>query len=452
MPRVSLRYGDQANWEDRLRFVVETMREASLADDPNTLVATYQQKIREVSNFETFVAISRRGLEYPKVRITRMTAWGPDQDPWANPDSLPVIEGGILTELIYTNKACVLDNLRVPESDPAHPFIGQYRSAIVTPVFDSGEALNMNLVLSSEPEGFDPEHFPEQVWTTNLFGRATNTLVLQKELEHTYKMLDDELQIVGKMQRSLLPAKLPDIPTLDIAAYYETSARAGGDYYDFFDLGQGRWGILVADVSGHGTPAAVLMAITHALAHTFCFECGKDCNEQATPACPASFLTYLNERLEARYTGPGGAFVTAFFGIYHEKERTLVYSNAGHPPPRVKRCSDGTTFILDGCEPDTSETSCTMHDLPLGILSNTHYTTGSIKLTIGDQLVIYTDGITEARKKSGELFGVERLDRAIENCGIDAHGLIATINADVKSFTDGAPVDDDRTIIVGKVR
>jgi phosphoserine phosphatase RsbU/P len=452
MPRISLRFGDSSNWEDRLRFVVEAMRDTSRANDPNALITLYQQKIREVSQFEAFIAFSRRGLEYPQVRITRTPEWGPDQDPWANKDKLPIIEGGILTELIYANKACVIDDLRVPETDPAHPYIGQYRSAIVTPVFDGGEALNMNLVLSSEPDGFDPEHFPEQVWTTNLFGRATSTLVLQKELKRAYQMLDDELQIVGKMQRSLLPEQLPDIPTLDLAAYYETSSRAGGDYYDFFDLGKGRWGILVADVSGHGTPAAVLMAITHALAHTFCFECRKECADESVPACPAAFLGYLNERLEARYTEPGGTFVTAFFGIYDQTNRTLIYANAGHPPPRVKRCSDGSTFILDGCKPESQAPLCTQHDLPLGILPDTRYGTAKINLTVGDQLVIYTDGITEARDQTGELFGVERLDHAIENCGIDAQGLIHTINEQVNAFASGAPVDDDRTIIVGKVR
>ncbi len=452
MPRISLRYGDKTKWEDRLRFVVQAMRETSRADDPNALIRLYQRKIREVSQFEAFIAFSRRGLEYPQVRITRTTDWGHDHDPWANKDKLPIIEGGILTELIYANEARIIDDLRVPESDPAYPYIGKYRSAIVTPVFDGGEALNMNLVLSSEPDGFDPEHFPEQVWTTNLFGRATSTLVLQKELERAYKMLDEELQVVGSLQRSLLPIKLPDIPTLDLAAFYETSARAGGDYYDFFDLGQGRWGILVADVSGHGTPAAVLMAITHTLAHTFCFECRKDCSEDTTPACPAAFLAYLNERLEAQYTGPGGTFVTAFFGIYNETQRSLIYASAGHPPPRVKRCSDGTTFVLDGCKPVTRIAHCPHHDLPLGIVPDTRYNTARIDLAIGDQLVIYTDGITEARDKTGELFGVERLDHAIENCGISAQGLITMINAEVDAFTDGAPADDDRTIIVGKVR
>src|SRR5207253_1299364 len=103
------------------------------------------------------------------------------------------------------------------------------------------------------------------VWLSNLFGRATHNLVLAEELRQAYEAVDRELVAVADIQRSLLPAKLPKIPTMDLAAHYQTSRRAGGDYYDFFPLAEGKWGIIVADVSGHGTPAAVLMAITHCI-------------------------------------------------------------------------------------------------------------------------------------------------------------------------------------------
>ncbi len=451
MPRVSLRYGAEAAWQDRLAFVVNMMRESSQATDPNALIKAYSEKIREVSAFEAFIAISRRGLQEPQVMITRNSNTGIDTDPWVNRDSLPLLESGILSELIYAGEARIIDDLCVPESDPAYPYIGQYRSAIVTPVFDGGVALNMNLVLSSQPDGFDPEHFPEQVWTTNLFGRATSTLVLQRQLKAAYEKLDKELQTVARIQRSLLPDKLPGIPSLDLAAYYETSARAGGDYYDVFNLGDGRWGIFMADVCGHGTPAAVLMAITHSLAHAFHFRAGHPDAAAIEHHCPARFMTYLNANLEARYAGPNGTFVTAFFGIFNERTRLLTYANAGHPPPRVKRCSDGTTFVLDNIDESNASPS-KPNDLPLGIMAETHYNAATAQLEPGDQVVIYTDGITEARGQGNQLFGTERLDKSIENCGIDAGGLISTIMADVETFTDNEPADDDRTILVGKVR
>src|SRR4029079_7773482 len=96
----------------------------------------------------------------------------------------------------------------------------------------------------------------------------------------------------GDIQRSLLPRELPAIDGFELAAYYQTSARAGGDYYDFFPLGNGHLGMFIADVSGHGTPAAVLMAITHAIAHA----------QPGTHAPPAALLQYLNDALANSYT------------------------------------------------------------------------------------------------------------------------------------------------------
>lgn len=452
MPRMSLRYGAEESWEDRLRIVVDLMRETSRMTDPSELVRSYRDKIREFSRFEAFISLSRRGLDKPHVMITRNTEDKLEMDPWENRAKLPLFDRGILSDLIYAGEARIIDDLRVDKSDPAYPYLGKFRSAIVTPVFDGGEVLNMNLVLSSEPERFDPEHFPEQVWTTNLFGRTTGMLVLQRELNKAYKALDRELGVIAQMQRSLLPKEFPAISTIDLAAHYETSARAGGDYYDIFDLGEGRWGIFVADVSGHGTPAAVLMAITHSLAHTFHSVIGRGPCAEDGERYPAVFFEYLNKSLESRYTSSSAAFVTAFFGIYDEHERTLVSANAGHPPPRVKRCSDGSTIVLDGGEAPVRGSATEPRDLPLGIIPETRYGLQTAQLEPGDQLVLYTDGITEARGAGGELFGTRRLDRAIENCGVSASGLIATILEEVATFTGGAPADDDRTVLVGKVR
>src|SRR4029079_9044984 len=108
----------------------------------------------------------------------------------------------------------------------------------------------------------------EHTWMANLFGRATHNLVLRQEVSKAYDSVEKELQVVADIQRSLLPQELPKIPSLQLATHYQTSQRAGGDYYDFFPLDNGKWGILIAAVSGHGTPAAVLMAVTHSIAHT----------------------------------------------------------------------------------------------------------------------------------------------------------------------------------------
>src|SRR5262245_45797139 len=192
------------------------------------------------------------------------------------------------------------------------------------------------------------------------------------------------MKAVGEIQRSLLPARLPTIPTLDLATYYQPSQRAGGDYYDFFPLPAGKWGIFIADVSGHGTPAAVLMAVTHCIAHT----------NPGSAQPPSQVLDYLTHHLATLYTSRNESFVTAFSGFYDPADRTLTYACAGHNPPRLKRCDDGTLLSLEGAG-----------GLPLGIMPEGEYDECVQQLRPGDQIIFYTDGITEASNPEGRLFG-----------------------------------------------
>jgi len=217
---------------------------------------------------------------------------------------------------------------------------------------------------------------------------------------------------------------------MDVAAYYQPSQRAGGDYYDFFPLPDGKWGIFIADVSGHGTPAAVLMAITHCMAHT-----------HPGPAMPpATVLDYLNRHLASLYTNQSGSFVTAFYAVYNPADRTLTYSGAGHNPPRLKRCQDGTLFALSQA-----------NAIPLGIMPDARHEESIQRLQPGDQIVFYTDGITDARNPQGEMFNIGRLDQALENCSLQASELLDSVLHSVEEFVNGCPADDDRTLIVARV-
>jgi sigma-B regulation protein RsbU (phosphoserine phosphatase) len=339
----------------------------------------------------------------------------------------------LLGELIYGNEPVVIDDLgaRLKPDDPAAKFFEGMRSLVAVPLFDHGVALNMVVLMRAAPAAFRREQLPEHVWMSNLFGRATHNLVLSAELKKAYDALDREMQVVADIQRSLLPVRLPGVPTLDLAAYYQTSRRAGGDYYDFFPLPDGRWGILMADVSGHGTPAAVLMAVTHSIAHTLA----------GPPAPPSRLLAFINDHLTARYTADSGKFVTAFYGIYEPATRTLVYASAGHNPPRLRRAGTRDVRPLD------REGS-----LPLGIETDVIYQDACETLAPGDVLLLYTDGITEARGRNGELLGVERLDQLIAGCDAGATELIACVLDEVNRFTAAAPPGDDRTLLAIKVR
>ena len=298
------------------------------------------------------ISLSRRGVAYPYYRVTRSTTWSDEINPWTDKDRLPLFAGGLLARLIYAGMPEVIDELAWDEEDPAAEYLSGMRSLLAIPMYDQGESLNMVVVLGYQPSAFIKEEIPEIVWRSNLFGRATGNLVLKEELQRAYEALDRELKIVSDIQLSLLPAELPRIPTLDLATYYRPSHRAGGDYYDFFPLPDGEWGIFVGDVSGHGTPAAVLMAVTHCLAHTC----------PGPPAPPGKILAYLNDHLVSGYTSLNDSFVTAFYAIYDPATRRPDLFCAGHNPPRLKRCQDGTLMILDQC-----------NNPPLGIVPGVIY-------------------------------------------------------------------------------
>lgn len=412
--------------EQQLSFVVQMMREMSRITDPQELVRSYSAKMRQIYHVDHTISLSRRGLELPKYRITRSSRWTGAVNPWESPDQLPIYDRGLLGELLYRDEPTLIDELSVPSDDPAAELFAGMRSLMAIPLYENGEAINMVVVLREVSHGFSHQRMAMQIWMSNLFGRGTRTLVLSNELKKAYTAVEYELKAVADIQRSLLPAELPKIPGLDVAVHYQTWRHGGGDYYDFFKMPDDQWGILIADVSGHGTPAAVLMAITHSLAHVAC-----------DPPCPPGrLLETVNRQLARKYTN-NGSFVTAFYGIYNARTRTLVWSNAGHPPPRLKR-ADGRVESLPLAQ-------C----LPLGIEPHEPFHETTTQLAAGESLLFYTDGISEARSPDGRMFDVERMDQAI---GSDrsAEQIVRQIMSELNQFCADRPLADDRTLLLAR--
>ena len=431
MPSIEpIQYVSTADGYPKLELIVETMREMSRQTDPQAMIKAYTARMRKLMPVDRTVWLSRRNLQPQKYRITRTDMWKEDINPWRDRDRLPLLEGGLLGSLLYGDEPVLVEDLQVDDDDPGAAYFAEQRSLIAVPYYDMGQALNMVVFMRREPRAFTAEHFPQWVWLSNLFGQATHNLVRSQKLQEAYEELDREMKVVEEIQHSLLPAKVPEIPTLDLAIHYHTSRRAGGDYYDFFPLPGGRWGILIADVSGHGTPAAVLMAVTHSIAHTL--------PGSAEP--PGNLLGYLNCHLGARYTRDTGTFVTAFYAIYDPATRQITYASAGHNPPRLKRCADGTRSTLDGVQ-----------RLPLGISAEETYPERTLQLQPGDQLVFYTDGVTDAEDAAGRLFGIDRLDRVLAGCENTAPDVLGAILRALDDFTAGHPADDDRTLVAAKV-
>ncbi len=418
-------------WQEELAIIDRTMKAISTVTDPQELVSVYWNGIRDLLPVYDYVALSRRKVEPPFYLITRSTRFTERLNPWKQRDRLPRLTGGLLGEIAYADAPVIIDDLptRLAPDDPGRFYLEGFQSLVALPNYDGGKGLNVYVILLPPDHSLDRANIPLLHWQAGLFGRGTQNLVLRNQLAEALGALDRELQVVGEIQRSLLPGELPRIPGFDLAAYYTTSARAGGDYYDFFPLERGRWGLFIADVSGHGTPAAVLMAVTHAIAHS----------QPGVHTPPGALLTHLNAHLSRWYTR-SGTFVTAFYGVLDPAAGTLAYAVAGHNPPRLVRSRHVEPLDRVG-------------SLPLGILAEQEYEEASATLRKGDLLLLYTDGITEAMApggggRSSELFGVERLDEVLLRCGgVSTPACVDRVCAAVGAFSNNAPPSDDRTLI-----
>lgn len=414
---------------ERLALVVETVREISRQHDPQTMVALFRDRAGQIFGGGESMSLSRRGLHRPHYRITRSTRWSEHINPWTQPERLPLLKGGLIAELIYGDEPKILSDVCVSTEDPAYPYLKDARSLVCLPLYDNGAALNMVLRISDEPDGFDGISLADAVLQSNLFGRATHNLLVAQELRSAYAELDRELKRVGEIQRSLLPARLPNIEGLDIAASYKIAARAGGDYYDFFDLGDGRWGVVIADVSGHGTPAAVVMAILRTILHAQCYEC----------VTPAEMLSSANKQLYDQSAKYDGTFVTAFYGIYDPTDRSLRYSAAGHNPPLLVD-REIRVRELDGAR-----------SLPLAVTPDCVYDESEVSLERGDTLLLYTDGITEATNDADEFYGRERLLSCVREDVPNAQHIIDCVVHKLIGYTGGKAQVDDQTLLALRV-
>lgn len=422
-------------WKEELAIIDDTMKAISGVTDPEDLVDAYWNGIGKLLAIGEYVALSRRGVAAPHYVVTRSSRFTEHFNPWTQRDKLPVLSGGLLGEIAYAERPLILEDLadRLRPDDPGHFYLQGFGSAVALPQYDGGLALNTTVMLFPPGAEIDHAAIPILHWQSGLFGRGTRNLVLRNQLDEALASIDRELKAVGEIQRSLLPRELPAIAGVELWASYRTSARAGGDYYDLYPLSGGRWGIFIADVSGHGTPAAVLMAIIRAIAHTFAPD----------HQSPTDLLAFLNRELVRSYAQQG-AFVTAFYAILDparpDGSRRLTYSSAGHNPPRLVRVGGDSRVV--GLDQDA--------DLPMGILPEPEYQPVRVDLGAGDLLVFYTDGITEAAGAGAayDQFGTGRLDAA---CGAAAalgpRGVLERIEAEVEAFTGGAAPGDDRTMV-----
>lgn len=246
-------------------------------------------------------------------------------------------------------------------------------------------------------------------------------------LEAAMKRINHELEVTSQIQRALLPGSLLSVPGYEFASYYRPSTECSGDYYDLIELPGGKFGMIIADVSGHGTPAMVAMALVRSLVHLIA--------HQAESA--ASLLSQINRILFEHL--PTRQFVTCFYAVCDIETGVVQYSSAGHNPPLLFNRKSGTTLFLPNCE-----------GFPLKLVTpKAAYQNHTLQLEPGDLLLMYTDGIPETSNSTDDQFDDYRISRSALNAADPSpEGIIESIMTALVDFAQGCPLHDDVSMLL----
>lgn len=300
------------------------------------------------------------------------------------------------------------------------------RSALVVPIEMRGRRLGVFNLESSRKAAYDPN----DEWLLQAFANqaaiALDRATLLDQLLQD-RRLREQLAVARTIQQSFLPHEAPSIPGYDIAGVNFPSEKVGGDYFDFVPIVDGQWGLAIADVSGKGIPAALIMAG---------FRASLIAEIRNNYSIRTVFRKVNNLLKEMTATDN---FVTAFYGVLDAHNRVLTFSNGGHNPPMLFRPGEELIRLKDGG--------------PLmGVLRDAKYEERPLWLHAGDTLVLFTDGVTEATDRGGDEFGEARLIELVRHNGHEsAHDLCHRIHEAVLDFAGAESTVDDITLVVIKV-
>lgn len=292
------------------------------------------------------------------------------------------------------------------------------RSEVAIPLEIDGQVIGVFTASHHELDAFPVEQIRLlQSLCSHVAVAVQNAQLFQRERRERERMSreGDEARMI---QQALFPKSSPLIPGMKVTGASHPAGAVGGDWYDFIPLDEDRWGLVLADVSGKGTAAGLLMSATRGMLRSL-----------AETACtPAEVLTKLNRLMVEDF--PSGRFVTLVYAVLDPHKRTLTIANGGHLPP----------LVVSECETKLIQTET---GLPLGLALGAFSET-TVKLPPGSKLAFYSDGITEAEDATGEQYGVDRLQKHFCCASASAESILE----DVHAFVAPAAMQDDATVIV----
>ena len=330
---------------------------------------------------------------------------------------------GLIGHVAVTGQPYVSDDVRRnPRYINARP---RTNSEMVAPIISNNEVIGVFDLESDELNAYSNDDVEILMLLASQVAIIIEKVMLHEQLIEKQR-LETQLEIAREVQLQLLPPRDPKLEGFDISAYNFPTEEVSGDYYDWVRIYNDQIGIVIADVSGKGVPAALLMAFLRASLRAAT-------HIGYAPHISMSKVNYLLwESIERNQ------FVTAFYGILDAPNRTLAYSNAGHNPPLLMN-TDGTAHFEE------------RGGVPLGMFRDSRYYEYFATIEPGQLLVLYTDGVTDAMNQSGEDYGRQRLVEAVRQAQqLSARDLIDSIQQDVMKWTDGRGSHDDVTFFVVK--
>lgn len=340
-------------------------------------------------------------------------------------DAVPIPPGDPLeTVLLSTGGPLELDSIDF-ESEALQAMRDRGVELIV-PLIGQGEllgALYLGPRLSDQPYSTDDRHLLGSLASQVAPAMKVAQLVREQQAEAKEReRIQQEMQVAALIQQTLLPKELPSIPGWHVDAFYRPARAVGGDFYDFIPLADGRLGVVIGDVTDKGVPAALVMATCRAMLRA----------AAQRHASPSAVLADVNELLVPEI--PPAMFVTCLYAIIETEAGELVLANAGHNLPYV-RTADGVIELR-------------ATGMPLGLMPDMTYDERTYRMQRGDEMVLTSDGITEAHNIDGEMYGFPRLMGrvAVKPPNDD---MVAALVGDLEGFTGtGAEQEDDITLVV----
>ena len=285
-------------------------------------------------------------------------------------------------------------------------------------------------VVAALDSGAD-EYLTKPFHETELVARVKSMLRMKSlfdQITQAKRLMEEDLKTAQNVQESLLPTDYPYHDKMKIHSYYEATSSLGGDYYDVVDYGDGKVGLLIADVSGHGASAALIVSMikTIIISHL---------DEQPDPK---SMVELLNIRLLSMI--PEDRYFTIFLGILDLKTGMMTYARAGHPYPLLMRKSSREVIRLD-CRGDV-----------VGLFPDITVEKGEIQMEKGDRLFTYSDGLFEIANDAGQMFGLDKLHEELEkNFDMDGDSLVKYLISTTRIFSGHQSIEDDVAVLMAEI-